>query len=267
MLATQPASCRPRAAIASPSAGAWLIQPRRMPTTRITSRPRSARSSALVAPSGPAARKSHPSTMTTSACCRPQRRPPGSAKVDDHARFGRRDVQKQAGRNSRVDQRARQIDAGRRPDVLHIVQAGGIGAGSDRLPFRREAVAPARWSRAQVMKVLPISVSVPVRKSVISSAERACRMSSGHRRSGRPSAALRNFVGRLGAQEGGSAHQSVRRPSPTWLAPTAFDRAQQGLEIGIAPSASCACTLTADRPAATAIPSDFVGLWKARVWR
>jgi hypothetical protein len=37
-LATQPASTRPRATIASAVSSAWLMQPRRMPTTRITGR-------------------------------------------------------------------------------------------------------------------------------------------------------------------------------------------------------------------------------------
>jgi hypothetical protein len=92
---------------------------------------------------------------------------PDRRKVDDHARFGRRDVRRNSrGETVGIDQCARQIDAARRPDVLHIlVQAGGIGAGGDRLEAGgAQSVAPARWSRAQVMKVLPISVSVPVRK-------------------------------------------------------------------------------------------------------
>nr|GEU28319.1 conserved hypothetical protein [Tanacetum cinerariifolium] len=171
-LATQPASVRPRAAIASAVSSEWLMQPRRRPTTSTTGRSScSARSAVSNASLSGTRKPPTPSTTTAS----------DAALISTYAaRMGTGEISTPAkaaamcGAAGSCSRNGVVIDGSRctlpaaaswsQSSLCHSPSRSSAPAATGFMPQARTPACTSACSMADDTSVLPISVSVPVTK-------------------------------------------------------------------------------------------------------
>ena len=173
VLATQPANGRPRARTASAVSSAWLMQPRRRPTTSTTGSPRSTARSAVSQPGTSGTR--NPPTPSTNAMSARAATPRTAASSESRemvrpsrraAMCGAQGVRSCSGPTS--SSRRSMLLAARRRSTSSLTQrpsTQSCPAASGLMAAARRPDCAARCVSAAVMAVLPISVSVPVMKN------------------------------------------------------------------------------------------------------